>query len=235
MRPSSQRGVAPLNTNPKWPEGYIAIAREAGAVEKTIPFLVTWVRRFLAWFPGRSRRGLGRAEIETFLGKMALRNEISNWQIGQAREALELYYEQFRGIPLEPRPDHVRSTTTPSASSRPSREHDTPLAANDPSVHKPTTEGLAPYQVPASAVKGAVRERESLRPSSSMAGRGVPLAPPVPPQGVPAPGPASGKTNWRLLEARVREYLRVAHYAYRTEQTYLGWIRPKRGQSFILA
>jgi len=38
-------------------------------------------------------------------------------------------------------------------------------------------------------------------------------------------GTVSGKTNWRLLEARVREYLRVAHYSYRTEQTYLGWIR----------
>ena len=37
--------------------------------------------------------------------------------------------------------------------------------------------------------------------------------------------PGTGKTNWRLLEARVRECLRVAHYAYRTEQTYLGWIR----------
>jgi len=35
----------------------------------------------------------------------------------------------------------------------------------------------------------------------------------------------AGKTNWRLLEARVREYLRVGHYSYRTEQTYLGWIR----------
>jgi hypothetical protein len=40
-----------------------------------------------------------------------------------------------------------------------------------------------------------------------------------------ASGPVAGKTNWRLLEARVREYLRVAHYSYRTEQTDLGWIR----------
>ena len=41
----------------------------------------------------------------------------------------------------------------------------------------------------------------------------------------PKPGPVGWQTNWRLLEARVREVLRVAHYAYRTEQTYLGWIR----------
>ena len=36
---------------------------------------------------------------------------------------------------------------------------------------------------------------------------------------------AQGRTNWRLLEAKVKECLRVAHYAYRTEQTYVGWIR----------
>jgi hypothetical protein len=48
------------------------------------------VRRFFARFPGRSRRSLGRGEIETFLGEMARRNEISNWQIAQARDALEL-------------------------------------------------------------------------------------------------------------------------------------------------
>jgi integron integrase len=38
-------------------------------------------------------------------------------------------------------------------------------------------------------------------------------------------GVAGGQTDWRLLEARIRECLRVAHYAYRTEQTYVGWIR----------
>ena len=35
---------------------------------------------------------------------------------------------------------------------------------------------------------------------------------------------ASGRVNWRALEAKVRESLRVAHYAYRTEQTYVAWI-----------
>lgn len=38
-------------------------------------------------------------------------------------------------------------------------------------------------------------------------------------------GAGAGKANWRLLAARVRETLRVAHYSYRTEQTYLAWIR----------
>jgi len=31
--------------------------------------------------------------------------------------------------------------------------------------------------------------------------------------------------NWCALEARVRECLRIEHYSYRTEQTYVAWIR----------
>ena len=31
--------------------------------------------------------------------------------------------------------------------------------------------------------------------------------------------------DWRVLEERVRESLRIEHYSYSTEQTYVGWIR----------
>ena len=31
--------------------------------------------------------------------------------------------------------------------------------------------------------------------------------------------------NWKALDAKVRECLRVEHYSYRTEQTYVAWIR----------
>ena len=37
MPQTTRRGVAPLNPQPRWPEGYIAVMREAGAQEKTIP------------------------------------------------------------------------------------------------------------------------------------------------------------------------------------------------------
>ena len=36
-RRSIRRGVAPLNANPKWPEEYVAVLWEAGALEKSIP------------------------------------------------------------------------------------------------------------------------------------------------------------------------------------------------------
>ena len=56
MRQGEVMAVAPLNTNPCWPEGYIAVLREASAIEKTIPYHVAWVRRFFFQFPGRRRR-----------------------------------------------------------------------------------------------------------------------------------------------------------------------------------
>ena len=208
MRQQERRGVAPLNTNPKWPEGYVAVLREVGALEKTIPFFVTWVRRFFARFPGKSRRSLGRVEIETFLGEMARRNEISNWGIAQARNALELYYEQFRGIALAPRPNNVLPLMSSTTSPLPSREHDKPFAANCHPVLKPTAILSAQYQAPQIPVKTIVSKNAAVPEKVSRIPRAV-----------------SGKTNWPLLEARVRETLRVAHYSYRTEQTYLGWIR----------
>ena len=56
MPQTTRQRVAPLNPQPRWPGGYIAVLREAGAQEKTIPHCVAWVRRFFAKHPGRRRR-----------------------------------------------------------------------------------------------------------------------------------------------------------------------------------
>ena len=109
MRQYGQQVMAPVNSEPKWPEGYVEALREAGAHEKTIPFCIGWVRRFFGRFPGRRRRDLGRAEIETFLSEITTHPGFSNWQVQQARNALELYYEKFRGIALLPRQPIVES------------------------------------------------------------------------------------------------------------------------------
>jgi integron integrase len=265
MRQIVRRGVAPLNTRPKWPEGYVAALREAGAQEKMIPFLVTWVRRFFARFPGRSRRSLGRVEIEGFLGEMARRNGISNWQIAQARDALELYYEQFRGIALAPRPDGIAPATSSPTSTVPPRDHNIESATVGQLVHAPpvkSRERCQPPRPPANKVsqqstRGVFPNLSTRRPCVTAETRRA-VCPPSQmemergragvapaadhagaPSSVPEPDKPDGckdkdsrkagslavRTNWPLLAARVRETLRVAHYSYRTEQTYLGWIR----------
>ena len=107
MCQEGRRAVAPLNTDPRWPDGYIGVLRDLGAVEKTIPYCVAWARSFFARFPERRRRDLGRTEIETFLTEQSRRGGVSNWRLAQARAAIEIYYEQFRGIALALRPDRM--------------------------------------------------------------------------------------------------------------------------------
>ena len=132
MRQEGSRTVAPLNEEPRWPEGYLAVLREAGAIEKQLPYYVAWVRRFFARYPGRRRRDLGRAEIEAFLLASSREKGITNWRLAQGRAALELYYERFRGIALAPRlsgadgtePDAVSVDNVPraiSSNSKPDR------------------------------------------------------------------------------------------------------------------
>ena len=110
MRQPILQTTEPLNSNPKWPEGYIDALRQAGAHEKNIPYCVSWVKKFFLCYPDRPIEELGRIEIETFLSETAQNLRVSNWQVQQARNAIETYYEKFRGIPLSPRTEGVDLT-----------------------------------------------------------------------------------------------------------------------------
>ena len=118
MRQPELQTTAPLDPDPKWPQGYIDALRLAGAQEKNIPYCVSWVRRFFARYPTRPRRELGRGEIAGFLCEPARSPGVSNWMVQQARNAIETYYERFRGIPLTPRTDREGlPSSAPSTSS----------------------------------------------------------------------------------------------------------------------
>lgn len=156
MRQDGLRPAAPTNPDPRWPAGYMAVLREAGAQEKNIPYCIDWVRAFFARHPGRRRRDLGRPEIEAFLSELAARPSTHNWQVQQARDALEVYYERFRGIALKPRP----SAPAPDGNTKERTGRDVPSAAiaaeeghaarvahptPEPSdVHKPPLPGVTP-------------------------------------------------------------------------------------------
>ena len=91
MRQPQPQTPAPLDPDPKWPDGYIEALRRAGAHEKNIPYCVSWANRFFQRFPGRPRREFERSEIEEFLSETARRPGVSNWQVQQARNAVETY------------------------------------------------------------------------------------------------------------------------------------------------
>ncbi|MFO8240573.1 MAG: integron integrase [Dissulfuribacterales bacterium] len=95
--------VAPFNPDPRWPMGYFQVLEELGVEEPRRPFYVHWVRQFFNHQNKRKqRRDLGREEIEAFIQALAAEPGVADWQVVQARDALEIYYEQFRGISLEP-------------------------------------------------------------------------------------------------------------------------------------
>ena len=206
--------VAPNVPEPRWPDGYVTALREAGAQEKTIPYCIAWVRDFFARNHGRRRRDLGRLEIEAFLTELAARPGIGNRQVQQARDALEVYYERFRGIVLEPRSDVPKPHVTPP----PAMRAKTPCPGAAAAVASTPTPNDAPndeawYAGHCEIVncdQGAMDSSEPVSPNQ--------VSPPPAAQ-------SSGAVNWTALEARVRDCLRVGHYAYRTEQTYLAWIR----------
>ena len=66
------------------------------------PFYAHWVRQFFKRFLKHRRRDLGHREITTFLNQLRDDPAIAHWQITQAKDAIEVYYEQFLGTALEP-------------------------------------------------------------------------------------------------------------------------------------
>lgn len=108
------RRIAPFNPQPRWPSGYFQVLREQGVAEQDAPLYAHWVRRFFQCRKGnRRRRDLGREDIEAFLQTLRNAPDVAGRQVSQAREALELYYEQFRGLALAPR-DARPSTREPA-------------------------------------------------------------------------------------------------------------------------
>ena len=68
--------------------------------------------------PGNPRkRDLGRTEISAFLQRLDSDSTVADWQVSQAYGAIEVYYEQFRGIALA-KPHtadaHVQGTSRPA-------------------------------------------------------------------------------------------------------------------------
>lgn len=99
-KPIIRKPAAPFNPEPKWPAGYFEVLAEAGLPERQHPFYAHWVRQFFNANPGKPRRSLSAGDIARFLQMLKDDPAMNSWQITQARDALILYYEQFRGLAL---------------------------------------------------------------------------------------------------------------------------------------
>jgi integron integrase len=94
--------IAPYNPDPRWPSGYFQVLEELGIPSKRRSFYAHWVRQFFKRFLITRRRDLGREEINAYLRELSSSPGVADWQVRQAKDALEIYYEQFRGIALDP-------------------------------------------------------------------------------------------------------------------------------------
>jgi len=91
--------VSPYNPHPKWPEGYFRALSDAGVPKANFAAYASQVRSFFALHSGKPRRSLGASEIASYLANLKNGGASgSEWM--EAREALILYYEKFRGLPL---------------------------------------------------------------------------------------------------------------------------------------
>ncbi len=189
------RKVAPFKPDPRWPGGYFEVLEELGIEEQRRRFHAHWVRQFFNRYRGRARRELGRTEIEDFLNTLAVDPAVLSWQVIQAREALEIYYEQFRGIALEPR---------------------TEQRAIGPEVSKESADPQASGGGKYAGVGKADGTATVALPRKIEEPRSVPR---------PKGRRADRKADWASLEKVIQESLRVEHYALKTERTYVQWIR----------
>jgi len=241
---SEGRAVAEFNPNPRWPQGYFQVLEEMGVQERRRGFYAHWVRQFFNRCKGsRRRRELGRRDIETFLGALTEQHGVAEWQVTQARDALEVYYEQFRGIALDPAgetgpgKEAGRAEPADGSTRRPVGPAASP-ASRTPGDFDRAHAGPAPS--PRSATAGAqpraeVRERVSryrarqpANPIPPPRAINQPAAVPRPPrpvaplEGAKKPGTTA---NWAALEKAIRSVLRTQHYALKTEKAYVHWMR----------
>jgi integron integrase len=108
--------VAPYNPNPRWPDGYFDVLTEVGVSKEQFLLYANWVRDLFRYYPGKPRRSLGANEIKQYLEHLVNSGQTTAADRLQAREALILYYEKFRGIPLVKRHQNSKVTNTKGAS-----------------------------------------------------------------------------------------------------------------------
>jgi len=112
--------VSPYNQNPLWPDGYFDVLQDAGVHEDSFLIYANCVRDLFKNNPGKARRSLGANEIRAYLQQLENSGAVEVAGRLQAREALILYYEKFRGIPLVKRQhdDTVTKKNEPSENLR---------------------------------------------------------------------------------------------------------------------
>ncbi|MBU1193228.1 MAG: integron integrase [Proteobacteria bacterium] len=99
-----------------------------GVPKDKIKFYVVWLNKFIAFYSG-SLDHVSNNDIDIFLNQLK-RDEFTDWQIDQARNAVILYIEKYCGKTIVPTPDSEKKISTGSpyiATWQQAKEHFTEL------------------------------------------------------------------------------------------------------------
>ena len=214
------RAVAPPNPDPKWPVGYLAVLRESGAQEQTIPYyyerfrgIALEARPDTAMRPNSSANSSPSATSITNIVSEHLKT--SEEYVAQALNVKQTVAGQIL-------PELAGGTDADGSAGGVALPNTIRTVQGDAPVNSDAGQG----RLDARSSPTTPQERLDARSSpTTPQGRLDARSSPTMPRASQLTASVVGKTNWPLLETRVRECLRIEHYSYRTEQTYVAWIR----------
>ena len=90
------RGILQMITKGVLPEFQKFLLSNKLAPEKHVLFLAVWVSKFLAFSNRKGQQNIGLTVTE-FLDSLEAREDIKDWQVRQAGEAVSLYLNHFKG------------------------------------------------------------------------------------------------------------------------------------------
>jgi integron integrase len=200
-------------------------------LDRDRPYYQRWVRSYLNFRIGRT---IDKKSVESFIAY--LDGKYEDWQIKQARHALQLY-SYFRARCGTPLTEQVGDTLVRPNKLPTERTH------LEQSQHEPTRSlPMRPATVPLERfspmeVHPCLAPPERSRPmppgpSPAQPQQARPMIQPRPAQLHPAKAHSAQNRpvhlppalSWNTVEERITRLMRLKHLSYRTEKSYLSWV-----------
>jgi len=80
----------------RWRGGYLGLLEKLRVNKRCRPYYLQRLSEFFRHYPETARKDLHHDDVADFLAALTERPGIEEWQVLQARHALDIYFEQFR-------------------------------------------------------------------------------------------------------------------------------------------
>jgi integron integrase len=185
---------------------YAACVEQHQVRPERVPYYVRWAQKFVCTLQDRHVRlqDRTRADVEGFLDTLATSPAVTSWQLTQARQSLRILLDEF--VPHY-HPAKAGDRTTQAG------------AGNVEGMEEPADAGRQAPPSPADAARatdGGPADVDGAR-TPEVGGRPASFR--------DAAIPGEVERRYGDLLQKLRTEIRHRHYSYRTETTYLDWVR----------